>query len=135
MTVQWFTSIKLDNCKFLSVPAPYPKRINYSEINTKIYYCSSIVFRFQMPSMPNKEFFQSFFLFQSTLPWLCTPFLNAVAENDERKKQFNKVFSKCRVVVENVIGILKTRFPILKNGIKFECMKKTAKFIQGETDR
>ena len=40
--------------------------------------------------------------------------------NDIRKAVFNQRLCRARVVVENTIGILKKRFPVLRTGISLK---------------
>ena len=43
-------------------------------------------------------------IFQSNLPWLCTPYSVAEAAVDELKARFNKKFCAARSTIERKIG-------------------------------
>ena len=49
---------------------------------------------------------------------------------DPYKIIYNEQHCGSRSVVENVNGILKARFPILSNGLKFQSYEKSAKTVQ-----
>jgi hypothetical protein len=71
--------------------------------------------------------------YKTTWPFLCTPFLDAIAATNARQRAFNLDFCRCRVHIEQGIGRLKNRWPILSGGgIKFPDMEKSSKLIQGE---
>ena len=59
-----------------------------------------------------------------------TPFLQNEAIPDPYKIIFNETLCGSRSIVENVNGILKIRFPILSNGLKFQSYQKAAKTVQ-----
>jgi hypothetical protein len=69
--------------------------------------------------------------YKTTLPFLATPFLDAVAAEDPRKRIYNTAHARARVSVEQGIGQLKKRWPILTgDGIRYPSMIKAAKMIQ-----
>ena len=59
--------------------------------------------------------------------FLLTPFMKRKLVNDTARQMFNNKVCKARVFVECVIGQLKQRFPVLKNGIRFPDMSKASK--------
>ena len=50
--------------------------------------------------------------------------------DDESKQQYNRDFRRARVVVENCIGMLKARWPVLLKGLRFLDMAKCSKAIE-----
>ena len=72
-----------------------------------------------------------FIFLQRDLPFLCTPFLTEVIVNDIGKAIFNQKLCSARVVVENTIGILKERFPVLKTGLCFKDRELWSELILG----
>lgn len=67
--------------------------------------------------------------FYSYLPFMAIPYRQAESRADPRKRRYNYDLTKCRVIIEQVIGILKARFPILHNGLKFKSMELCGKVI------
>ena len=57
------------------------------------------------------------------------PYREAESRADPVKRRFNNDLCKARVTIEQVIGILKSRFPILKRGLKFKSMETCGKVI------
>ena len=72
------------------------------------------------------------FSLQRSLSYLLTPFPDHEVARDIEKAIFNKLFCGKRVVIEHIIGILKRKFKILKNGIPFRDMEKVSQIIQGD---
>ena len=69
------------------------------------------------------------FLFQTKLPFLVTTFGNEAATKNERFSKFNDKFCPARNHVENAIGVLKRKFPVLHFGLPFSNMELAAKAI------
>ena len=67
--------------------------------------------------------------FYAYLPFMAIPYRQAESRADQRKRRYNYDLSKSRVIIEQVIGILKSRFPILRNGLKFKSMTLCGKVI------
>ena len=63
---------------------------------------------------------------------MVTPFLNNVIENDIEKAAFNQRLCRARVVVENTIGNLKAKFPILRQGLAFLDREIWSELVQGD---
>jgi hypothetical protein len=69
--------------------------------------------------------------YKTTWPFLATPHPDATARNNPRQRAYNLAFCRSRVFIEQGIGRLKKRFPILTgDGIRFPDMEKCAKTIQ-----
>ena len=72
-------------------------------------------------------------IFQSHLPWLCTPYSVAEAAADPLKRNFNKKFCGARDAVERYIGVMKERFPVLdckRYGLRFDDVCNSMKLVQ-----
>ena len=70
------------------------------------------------------------FIFQTTLPFLITPFPPASIKFDEPRKEFSADVSGMRAIVEDVIGCWKSKWRCLRNGLRFRKVEKCSKFIQ-----
>ena len=68
--------------------------------------------------------------YPSKLAFLITPFLESIAMRNKKMEKFNHCFKKACIVIEDVFGVLKRRFSILKSGIRFPDMTKSAKLIK-----
>ena len=60
---------------------------------------------------------------------MAVPFRSAEVTN-RLKARYNKDFCSARSSIERTIGILKARFPILSNGLRFKKMYRCAQAIQ-----
>ena len=61
---------------------------------------------------------------------LATPYLQAVAKADPRKKEYNSAFVPARSNVERSIGIFKAKFQSLKSGLRLESMVQCTRVIE-----
>ena len=68
--------------------------------------------------------------YKGVYPFLATPYLPGSVGDDQRKAAYNTAFKKVRSSVERTIGIWKKRFPVLKYGLRFRQMEKSARLIQ-----
>lgn len=64
--------------------------------------------------------------FKTNHRFFLTPFLKKKIIGDVARKHFNKKISRARVFVECIIGQLKSKFPVLKNGIRLFSMAKAS---------
>ena len=70
------------------------------------------------------------FKYKTRLPYLATPFLQAVVELDPQHHQFNKAHNAARSQIECVIDQLKARWKILKNGTQLNSVDQRSKLVQ-----
>ena len=63
-------------------------------------------------------------------PTIATCFLEGLAMHCERMKAYNKAFILCRLVIEQIIGVLKRRFPTLRKGLEFHDLERCSMFVQ-----
>ena len=63
-------------------------------------------------------------------PTVCTCFPEGLATQCERMKAFNAAFILCRLVIEQIIGVLKRRFPTLRKGLEFLDIDRCSDFVQ-----
>jgi hypothetical protein len=68
--------------------------------------------------------------YKGTHRFLATPYLDGVAAGDPRKEEYNVCFRRARTKIEQTIGRVKNKFPVLSNGIRFKSMKKNAQMVQ-----
>ncbi len=61
---------------------------------------------------------------------MCTPIPEGKIDS-RQKREFNLEFCRCRVIVEDTIGIIKERWPALGKVLSFNSnMKQCARYIQ-----
>ena len=63
-------------------------------------------------------------------PFMATPYLEGSIRGDQRKQEYNDSFKRARQTVERSIGILKSKFGALKDGLRLRNMVQCTRLIE-----